>query len=118
MKIEKPWEFGIKQTITLCQKTYDVNAAIFLAESLPVKELELADLNIDMHCMCKPTFRSFLEHMKSVLEADLSYPIILNQDGAVIDGRHRIARAIIEGRETIKAKRFLVDPPACYTEQD
>lgn len=118
MKLEKPWQFGIKQTITLCYKTYDVNAAILLAEDLPVKDLAIADLNIDMGPMCKRTFRSFLEHMKSVLEADLSYPIILNQDGAVIDGRHRIARAIIEGHETIKAKRFIVDPPACYTEED
>ncbi|MDQ6746414.1 MAG: hypothetical protein M3Z27_10435 [Actinomycetota bacterium] len=40
------------------------------------------------------------------MEADLSYPIILGHDGRVMDGMHRIARALLEGRNEIDAVRF------------
>lgn len=45
-------------------------------------------------------------HCKKVMEADLSKPIILDWNGAIADGRHRIIKAIIEGRKTIKAVRI------------
>lgn len=50
----------------------------------------------------------FARHMKHVMEADLSYPIIIDEWGQPIDGRHRIVKALIEGHETIKAVRVPV----------
>lgn len=41
-----------------------------------------------------------------IMDADLSYPIILGHDGRVMDGMHRIARALLEGRAEIDAVRF------------
>jgi hypothetical protein len=41
---------------------------------------------------------------------DPSYLVILGSDGRVMDGMHRIARAMLEGRPTISAVRFEVDP--------
>jgi hypothetical protein len=41
----------------------------------------------------------------------VSFPIILGHDGRVMDGMHRIARALLEGRVEIDAVRF-VSPPA------
>jgi hypothetical protein len=36
--------------------------------------------------------------------------VILGPDGRVMDGMHRIARALLEGRTTITAARFPVVP--------
>ncbi len=47
-------------------------------------------------------------------EVDLSYPIILGADGRVMDGMHRIARAILDGHETIIALQFDVHPEPDY----
>ncbi len=38
------------------------------------------------------------------------YPIILGNDGRVMDGMHRIARALLEGHATIKAVQFEIQP--------
>ena len=64
---------------------------------------------------CNETLRSFLGHVKLVNDADLSYPILLNEDGGIIDGKHRLAKAILDGHKTIKARRFEKDPAACFT---
>jgi hypothetical protein len=56
------------------------------------------------------SWRSVVEHVKLMDEADLSYPIILSASGEVMDGRHRIAQALREGREDIEAVQFDDDP--------
>jgi hypothetical protein len=53
-----------------------------------------------------PTVRNVVEHARRMLEADLSYPVILGHDGRVMDGMHRIARALLEGQAEISAVRF------------
>lgn len=52
-----------------------------------------------------------------MLDADLSFPVILGSfpvilgpDGRVMDGMHRIARAMLEGRTEVSAVRFLALP--------
>ena len=56
--------------------------------------------------------------MKRVPQADLNCPIILDESGFVMDGWHRIAKALFEGRETIKAVRFKETPPCDYVETE
>ena len=55
-------------------------------------------------------------HMKAVRDCDLDYPIIMDEDGDVMDGRHRIMKAILEDQKTIKAVRFKRNPDACRIE--
>ena len=43
------------------------------------------------------------EEMKDIKNADLEYPIFIYKD-MVIDGNHRLAKAVLEGKESIKAK--------------
>ena len=57
------------------------------------------------------TWRQLIAHMRLVEDADLAYPIILEANGDVMDGRHRIAKAALLGRATIDAVRFAIDPP-------
>lgn len=58
----------------------------------------------------RPTWRTMLEHMQLIDEADLSFPIILSSSGAVMDGMHRVAKAARQGRNDIEAVQFEEDP--------
>jgi hypothetical protein len=57
-------------------------------------------------------------HMKRALAADMDYPVILDAEGFVMDGWHRITRALVEGQGTVKAVRFDETPPCDYTEAE
>ena len=60
------------------------------------------------------TWRSILEHVRLIRETDLSFPIILSSEGRVMDGMHRVAKALLEGQETIEAVQFRQDPQPDY----
>ncbi|MFN8574762.1 MAG: hypothetical protein U0132_22095 [Gemmatimonadaceae bacterium] len=58
----------------------------------------------------RATCRAVADHARLIAEADLQYPIILGADGRVMDGMHRVAKAYLEGRETIAAVRLAIEP--------
>ena len=62
----------------------------------------------------KPTIRSIVEHFRMMNETDLIYPIILSKDGRVMDGMHRVAKALLLGHKEIKAVMFEEDLPPDY----
>ena len=62
----------------------------------------------------KSTCRAIVEHMRLIEETDLRYPIILSSDGRVMDGMHRVAKALLEGQETIETVKFSEDPEPDY----
>jgi hypothetical protein len=64
-----------------------------------------------------PTWRSLLGHLELVDAADPSYPIILAADGSVMDGMHRVTKALREGRHDIDAVQFPVDPEPDYVDR-
>lgn len=51
----------------------------------------------------RPTVRKVAERARDIFAADLNYPIIMTAKGEVLDGAHRIARAYLEGKQTIPA---------------
>jgi hypothetical protein len=55
-----------------------------------------------------------IEHMQMIDEADYSFPIILSSDGRVMDGMHRVAKALLEDRTEIEAVQFEQDPEPDY----
>src|SRR5205823_13506886 len=59
----------------------------------------------------RPTWRSLVSHLRLIEQADLAFPIILSASGAMMDGRHRIAKAVWQGRDRIDAVQFDEDPP-------
>lgn len=83
-----------------------------LSKNLPVLDIPLQGMN--MYYTYGPlTLRELAAHMVAVNEASLEYPIILDEDGEIMDGRHRLIKAIISERETIKAVRFRENPTPC-----
>ena len=57
-----------------------------------------------------PTCRRVAEHTRLINETDLGHPIILDPDGRVMDGMHRVCKALIQGVGTIKAVRLPAMP--------
>ncbi len=88
---------------------FDVDRLIDLSDGLPIENVALAsitDVNTPYWFYTSselPTVREVIEHTKLILEADLTYPILLSLDGDVMDGMHRVAKAILDGNTTIKA---------------
>lgn len=55
--------------------------------------------------------KSFIFQCKRVQNCDTNIPIILDDYGQVADGYHRICKAILDGKTTIKAIRLQEMPP-------
>lgn len=64
----------------------------------------------------KVTIGKVLLHMHRIIDADLSFPLILSADGSVMDGSHRLVAASIREIETIDVVQFEQDPPPDYIE--
>lgn len=98
---------------------WDVDNLIAVGARFPVREIALdsiADVETDFWFKFgpTPTVQRIIDHIRLIQEVDLSFPIILGADGRVMDGMHRVARAILEGHSTIKAVRFITDPEPDY----
>ena len=63
-----------------------------------------------------PNNKKYANEIKRIKEADLSYPIIIYKNN-IVDGVHRLTKAHLENKKTIKAyifksplmKKFLID---------
>lgn len=53
-----------------------------------------------------PTCRKIAEHARLISEADLSYPVIVDHEGRIMDGMHRVCKAFNVGLKTIAAYRL------------
>ncbi len=71
----------------------------------PLIGIDLSNLPFTISCL-----DDFIWQCLRVERCNLDYPIILDDLGQIANGNHRIVRAIIEGRETIKAIRLKYMP--------
>lgn len=62
----------------------------------------------------QPTCTSIAHHMRLVQAADLAYPIILCPAGRVMDGMHRVVKALLEGHTSVRAYRLPTLPEPDY----
>ncbi|MEW7987882.1 MAG: hypothetical protein AB2799_19015 [Candidatus Thiodiazotropha sp.] len=116
MKIPE-WVAPDKQIAQIGRHNWHVPRLIQLAKDLPVMDIPLDHLYVYQKYE-KLTLREMVMHMKAVMVADLSKPIILDEDGEIMDGRHRIMKALLEGEETIKAVRFDENPRPCEVSEE
>ena len=99
---------------------WDVDRLIELSKDLPTEEVELASITeVDTVYwfdgeLQRPTIRNVIDHVRLIEAVDLSKPIILSADGRVMDGMHRVARALLDDQPSISAVRFEVDPDPDY----
>ena len=79
----------------------------FEVKMVPLNDISEADENWwygDENAM--PTPRSIAAHLTLINEVDPSHPIILCAEGRLMDGMHRVVKAIAERRTQIPAVRF------------
>jgi hypothetical protein len=99
---------------------WDVDRLIELSRGLPVHTVTVESISeIDTAywfegSAAAPTVRDIVDHARLMLTADLSHPVILGHDGRVMDGMHRIARALLDGVTEISAVRFPSPPEPDY----
>lgn len=85
-----------------------------LSQELPVKTILVESVAaLDVDCWFgedEPTIRRVAKHCQRIVDADLTYPIILHADGSLMDGGHRVAKAVMLGYDSIRAVQFEVTP--------
>lgn len=64
--------------------------------------LDLKIFNLRNESFNCGTLFEFLVHYRLVQEANLKYPVIINNEWQVIDWRHRICKAILQWKKSIK----------------
>jgi len=97
-----------RRLIWRCERLWE------LAAELEPFELALDEIaGLDQNCWFDepPTLREVAQHAARIESADLDYPIILNADGSLMDGGHRVCRALLLGQDRIRAVRFERMPP-------
>ena len=101
---------------------WDVHRLIELSKDLPVEAVPLTQIvELDEPYWfedSKPICREIALHARLIAETDLTHPIILSSDGRVMDGMHRVCKALTEDRTVIAAVRFRETPAPDYVDAD
>jgi len=81
------------------------------AHRVPLETLVDKDFKESWSWEDQMDLEGFMAHTKRVLDAELSYPVLLSADGSIMDGMHRLCKAVILGLDTILVVQFKEDPP-------
>ena len=103
------WYDHKNQFCNLGKHEWNVARLIQLSKDLIPFRIPLLHLNM-YNTYNTLRLRDFVMHMKVVHAADLTCPIILDEDGELLDGRHRIMKALFLDHVDILAVRFNVNP--------
>ncbi len=89
-----------------------------LAAALPVEDLHISEVKVlDEVCWfsdvwgVKPTCRAVIDHCRRIMDADLRYPVIVGPNGDILDGVHRIGKAMLRGDTVVRAVKIKELPP-------
>ena len=97
-------------------RAWDVDRLVRLSGHLTSELVTVADIReVDEAYWGQPmTCRDVAEHARLIDESNFGFPIILSSDGRIMDGMHRVLKALIQGRSQIEAVRFEIDPEPDY----
>ena len=94
---------------------WDVNRLLRLHANVPTQAVALSQIaEIQQAYWCPnthPSTADIVEHMRLVEAADLAYPILMDAEGKLMDGMHRVAKALLAGHSHIHAQ-LLPQTPA------
>jgi hypothetical protein len=101
---------------------WDVHRLVELTRHFPVKEVPLSSISeLDESFwfdQTPATCREVALHARLIAQTDLVRPIILSAEGRVMDGMHRVCKALLENRSTIAAVQFDQNPEPDYIDAD
>ena len=96
---------------------WDVRKLLDRAQAAPVRQIALADIpEIDQPYWFdtppgQPTCRAVMTHAAQVRTTDLAFPILRCDAGRMIDGMHRVMKALELGHTTIAARHIALPDP-------
>lgn len=91
---------------------YSVARLVEMCKDEPVFDAPLQAFDLSAPIWQDYSIFDLAFHVKAVNEADLDFPIILDWNGSIADGRHRIIKALTLGHSTIKCVRMYWKPEA------
>ncbi|WP_415404624.1 hypothetical protein [Tateyamaria sp. SN3-11] len=99
---------------------WDIRKLLMQHGADPVHDVALSDIaeldeNWWFDIEGTPTPRALAHHMEMVQQVDRSYPILLDAEGRLMDGMHRVMQALLAGDTTIRAIRLDTTPPPDFT---
>lgn len=89
---------------------YSVARLVDDAKDLPVFDVPVAAIALDAQIWAGSNMYGLAFHVKKCMEADLDCPILLDWNGGIADGRHRVIKALATGKRTIRARRMTWKP--------
>jgi hypothetical protein len=91
---------------------WDISRLVALSKHLELQLVPLSSIGEldEPYWDERMTCRRVAEHAQLINDADLAYPVILASDGRVMDGMHRVLKALMRGESHIHAVRFRTDP--------
>jgi hypothetical protein len=103
--IGRKWHAGNEKVSSYGGRVWTVRDLRTAVENEPVFDLPLSLIPLSDHDFKCADLVEFAEHMLHVQQADLSDPVIMDNRGRLIDGRHRVVKALLEGVRSLPAKR-------------
>lgn len=91
-----------------------ITSLIEKSKDLPVYDYDLSYIDLSRDTWDYDSREGFIMHMKACNNADLTKPIIVAHNGQILDGMHRVCKAIELGMKTLPAVRFTELPTADY----
>ena len=107
---------------TVDENTYQDGESVWVVTNLIAKTKDLVPFDLPLAAIYSgsqvwvPVGSAYgiAHHVRRALDVDTNHPIILCQEGFIMDGWHRVLRALIDKVPTIKAVRFEETPPCDY----
>lgn len=109
-KIELPDIDLTKEQWQRDDKIWNTNNLIKASAKLKEYDLPISTIAMDGMPWDIDTIYDFLKHLKRIKEADLKHPILVDNYGFICNGWHRVVKAWMDGKATVKAKRFIEMP--------
>lgn len=88
------------------------------SKAYPILDMPLWNIDLTIEPFDNGQIHNFVFQCKRVRDCSLDYPIILDDFGQIADGYHRLCKALLEGKETIKAIRLLEMPAPDRIEEE
>lgn len=112
-------DFKLKDSV-FCRNGKCWNAQTLIdfakAKEYPIIEIPICAIPLNFANFSLNNIKEFLGQYRRVENCSLEYPIILDDYGCIADGYHRVCKAILENKETIKAIRLIEMPAYDYNE--
>ena len=101
-------------------RAWDVDRLVAMSKHLIPQLVPIADIREvdETYWGATMTCRQVADHARLIQEADLTFPVILSSDGRIMDGMHRVLKAILVGRSHTSVLRFSSDPTPDYVGVD